>query len=202
VPRGGDVEEREAIERHYRAVWPDRVVTSTHWAPGPIAERLPDLHVVTIAPPTEGDPWIYATAGAWRVNEDGAHGIEFVAMHEGESLEVVEQLGVLAFYHAGPPENRLDVGHTLSIGKPWVQGSTLDALLISLPYPWGPTLEHCHVGKRHVRILWVVPIYEIEREFAQTNGVEALERRFDAAGLNVLNRRRASVVDSHDVRAP
>ena len=42
---------------------------------------------------------------------------------------------ILAYYHCGPPEQRLDLGHTTWLGEPWVKGSRLTHMLISLPSP-------------------------------------------------------------------
>jgi len=77
-----------------------------------------------------------------------------------------------AYYHRG---GKLGLGHTLPIGEPWLPGSRCDRLLASLPYPWGPELQTCHVGDRHVDFLWLLPITRQERDFKVANGLEALE---------------------------
>jgi hypothetical protein len=154
-----------------------------------------------VAPRTARDPWIFATVGAWRATENEAYGLEFVAVSKERSVEVMQRLGMIAFYQAGPIENGLGVGHTLSIGEGWVEGSPLDAVLISLPYAWGPTLEHCQLADRHIQVLWVLPIYEAERAFARTDGVDALEQRLEAASIDPLDPRRPPVASSHDIPA-
>ena len=106
---------------------------------------------------------------------------------------------MVAFYQAGPIENRLGVGHTLSIGDAWVEGSPLQALLVSLPYAWGPKLEHCQLVDRHIQVLWVLPIYEVERAFARTEGLEALEVRLEAAHIDTLDPMRPAVVSPRDI---
>ena len=103
-------------------------------------------------------------------------------------------LGMLAYYDASPAANRLDHGHTVPIGQGWVDGSPLDQVLISLPYPWGPELEHCEVGKRLVRVLWALPIYEVERQFKVSEGLEAFEQRLEAAAIDPLDMHRPPVV--------
>jgi hypothetical protein len=52
---------------------------------------------------------------------------------------------MVAYYHATSGDYRLDHGHTVPIGRPWIRGSSCDHLLLSLPYPWGPELETCTV---------------------------------------------------------
>ena len=73
-------------------------------------------------------------------------------------------------------------------------GSSCDHMLVSLPYPFGPDLQACHVGDLHVEVLWLLPITQAEREFKAASGQEALEQRFDEAALRYWDIRRASVV--------
>jgi hypothetical protein len=184
----------DKIFAHYQAIWPDRKGTSVHWTPEHMATRLPDLHVAKFPPAQPGDHWVFATIGAWRGTEPLKTGLEFVAVARSEAAAVLTHLGQLAYYNAGPPENRLGVGHTLSIGESWVPGSPLDALLVSLPYLWGPKLEHCQVGDRHIQVLWVIPIYETERVFGREQGLDALERRFEQVALDYLDPFRGPVI--------
>lgn len=184
----------DEVLAHYRRAWPDREVTSVHWTPDHMASRLPDLHMAKVAPAQPGQAWVFATIGAWRATESTGHGLEFAAVAKSEAAAVMTHLGQLAYYQAGPPENRLGVGHTLGIGEPWVPGSPLEALLVSLPYLWGPALEHCQVRGRHIQVLWVIPIYEEERAFGREHGLEALEQRFEDVSFDYLDPFRTSVV--------
>ncbi len=95
------------------------------------------------------------------------------------------------FYNRG---GNLDIGHTLPIGEPWLPESGCTCLLVSLPYPYGPDLQTCHVGDRHVEFLWLLPISEAERDFKVTSGLEALESRFEEVGLRYWQVDRTSAV--------
>ena len=159
-----------------------------------MGSRLPDFHIAKVRPEQPGGMWVFATIGAWRATADLDYGFEFVAVARSEAASVMIHLGMTAYFHAGPPENRLDVGHIGSIGEGWVEGSPLDAFLISLPYLWGPRLEHCQLLGRHIRVLWEIPIYEAERVFCRTHGLEALEQRFEAVPFDYLDPFRPSVV--------
>ena len=192
TPQRGDVHDR--ILDHYRRFWGASRVDEVHWTPGHVGERLPDLHIAKVRPAQPGEMWCFATIGAWQATEEASHGLEFVGAARSEAVSVLWHLALTAYYHAGPPDYRLDVGQTVSIGEGWVEGSTLDAILVSLPYPWGPDLEHCLLPERHIRVLWLLPISEAERRFAGTDGVEALERRFDDAAIDYLDPFRPSVV--------
>lgn len=103
----------------------------------------------------------------------------------------MELLAMTVFYNSG---GKLGLAHTLPIGEPWLPGSACDHLLISLPYPYGPELQTCHVGDRHVEFLWLLPISDAERDFKVAWGLEALESRFDEARLRYWQADRASVV--------
>ncbi|MEU1108965.1 suppressor of fused domain protein [Streptomyces sp. NPDC005866] len=41
---------------------------------------------------------------------------------------------------------------------------------------------------------WLVPIYAEESEYAKRRGLEALEERLERKGVNLVDRRRLSVV--------
>ena len=101
-----------------------------------------------------------------------------------------------AHYHCNPEDDsyRLDHGHTVPIGEPWLPGSACDHLLVSLPYPFGPELEMCHWDGGHARLLWLLPITEAERDFMGDRGLEALEQRFDDAAIRYWEADRPSVV--------
>lgn len=194
LPRlGRRLELHKQIRRHYDEHWGAGRIEEVHWTPGPVATRLPQLHIAKIAPSSEGEPWTLATIGMSEVDAGHNHGIELVAMAPDAGAAVIFVLGMLAYYHAGPEENRLDLGHTVPIGQGWVEGSALDHVLISLPYPWGPKLERCQLGKRQVRVLWALPTYEAERRFKAMEGLEALEQRLEAASINPLDPQRPPV---------
>jgi hypothetical protein len=112
----------------------------------------------------------------------------------------MKNLGLLGFYHAGPVENRMGIGHTVPIGEPWVPGSSMDYLLVQWPYPWGPKLAELTVGSQRIHVLWVLPIYAIEREFKSRFGLEALEQRFADAEMEWVDPFRAPVVEEEDLQ--
>jgi hypothetical protein len=67
-------------------------------------------------------------------------------------------------------------------------------MLVSLPYPFGPELEMATIGDHSVRLLWLLPITAAERRYKIEHGLEALESRFDDAGLRYWVATRGSVV--------
>lgn len=160
------------------------------WEAGPIREQNPHFRAVRIEPGEESGLWTYASVGAWAATEEQSHGLEFIIAVPVQDLRAVELLAMTAYYHQG---GTLGLGHTIPFGEPWLPGSRCDHLLVSLPYPWGPELQTCHLGDRHVDFLWLLPITKQERDFKVANGLEALESRFDERELRYWDPRRPSV---------
>jgi len=104
----------------------------------------------------------------------------------------VELLAMAAHYHR--TGERLDVGHTFPIGEPWVHDSTLDHMLVSLPYPFGEDLEILASGEHEVHLLWLLPITKAERDYKILHGLDKLEARFEDAGLKYWKHMRESIV--------
>jgi hypothetical protein len=184
----------DGILSHYRGLWGADNVDEVHWTLEHTASRMPDFDIAKIRTNQPDGMRIFASVGAWRATAAEQHGLEFVAVARSESASVLRHLTMAAYYHAGLPENRLGVGHTVAIGEGWVDGSPLDALFVSLPYLWGPKLEHCQLPDRHVQVLWLIPIYETEREYTRARGVDALEQRFEETSFDYLDPFRPSVL--------
>lgn len=180
-----------ALEEHVRRFFHDRSVEVFTWTAGPILDQNPHFRVLRVAPQTPGDVWTYVSVGGWAETADTNRGLEFMICTESEDPRAIDLLAMTVYYHRG---GMLDLGHTLPIGEPWLPGSPCDSLLVSLPYPFGPDLQTCHVGDRHVEFLWLIPITDAERSWKVSAGLEALESRFDEVGLKYWQATRASVV--------
>ena len=179
---------------HLDAFWPDRAADDFTWELGPLKERLPEFRVRCVSPQEQDDGWVYASLGAWEATADTGAGCEFVVHSPVESALHVELLAMVVNFHADPAYVPLDVGRVVDIGRPWLPGSNLTHLLVSLPYPWGPELECCTLPGLHIRYLWLTPITASEAVFVHGHGAEALEQRLEAAAVNSLAASRASVV--------
>lgn len=98
-------------------------------------------------------------------------------------------------HYCALPDSSVKVNDTLKIGWPWIDGSSCDHVLLSLPYTLGRSFEWMdEVVGNPVRFLWALPITEKEAEFAFKNGVESLERLFESEKINPLDPYRKSVV--------
>jgi hypothetical protein len=187
-----DKEVFEGERSHLDGFWPDRVHEEFVWTLSPIGRSLPRFRVRRIAPANRRDPWVYVTVGAWEATADDAHGTEFLLLSPSEDARHVELLSMVANFHADA-RYRLTVGSTTNIGRPWMDGSAADHLLVSLPYPYGPALELCQLRERHVRFLWLVPITAAEADLVRSQGLEALERLLEQSKVDVISPKRRSL---------
>ena len=103
---------------------------------------------------------------------------------------IVELLHAAAIYHRTGA--RLGLGHTVNFVQPWFCGSLCSYGFVSLPYPYGPSLEW--QDEPEVRFLWLIPITPEEAAFKNSHGIEALEERFEAVQFNYLDPMRPSVM--------
>ena len=157
---------------------------------GPMIEEAPWFRVLRFSPGPMYNLWAHVTLGASALRDEEG-GLEFSILTEYESPRFVELLTMSAYYHQN---HKLGVGHTVSLGEPWVDGSRCNCYLVSLPYPLGPDFEVCKVNDSHVHALWLLPITEKEREYKISNGADALERIFDQKALKYWDFSRRSVV--------
>jgi hypothetical protein len=161
------------------------------WTKGASFAALPDLQIVEI---TIGSKVHYVTAGASRILDQPGYGLEFCLIANAPSCTFVELMTMVTYLHS-MPEHRLGVGHTLNIGRPIVDASVLDRLLVSLPYPYGSGFEFAHASDgAHIRFLWLVPIGTREAQFRHDHGLEALEARFEEEALDFADLSRPEVV--------
>ena len=191
----GRVDPAGAVVEHLKTFFAGHEVTVVDWKVGPIESRVAGFEVARIGPgPRASGLWTYVTLGCWESTQTDGHGLEFIITARLKSDRLAELLAMCAYYHAGPPSQRLDLGHTVPIGEPWLPGSGCDHYLVSLPYPFGSDLEICDWGDGHARLLWLLPITEAERDYKADHGQEALEQRFEDAKVKYWDATRASVV--------
>jgi hypothetical protein len=180
-----------ALEEHVRTFFHGHQVEAFTWRAGPILDANPHFRALRVAPISPHGLWTYVSVGGWATTAATNHGLEFVLTVPSETPRAVELLAMTVYYHR---DERLGLGHTYPIGEPWLPGSQCDYMLVSLPYPFGPDLQQCDVGDRHVDFLWLLPITEQERAFKINHGQEALEARFDEIGLHYWVTRRDSAI--------
>jgi hypothetical protein len=188
-PPGDDV--CGALEEHVRRSFPGQVVESLAWDHGPVVKTNPHFHVLRAAPNADHSLWTYVSIGGWNSGGEGESGMEFILATPEQTERAVELLAMTVYYNRN---GRLGLGHTSPIGEPWLSGSQCDHFLVSVPYPFRPSIETAHIGDRHVAFVWLLPITESECDFKVRHGLEALESRFDEAAFEYADPHRPSVV--------
>jgi hypothetical protein len=179
-----------ALQEHVLRNFDGHAADAFTWNAGPILTTNPHFRALRIAP-TSQELWTYVSVGGWAATADTNEGLEFILVAPFDTPRAVELLALTVDYNR---DGRLGLGHTFPIGEPWLPGSRCDHVLVSLPYPFGPDLETCHVGDRHVDFLWLLPITEEERDFKVAHGQEALEVRFEEVELCYWDLNRASAI--------
>ena len=126
---------------HVNTFFEGHPISHREWPTGPVRRRVPHFDVYEIGPGPRLNLWSYVTSGCWESTAHNEHGLEFVLSATERNSRHLEILTMLAYYHAGPTQQRLDDGHTLPIGDPWTQQSMCTHLLSRSPTSTVPNLR-------------------------------------------------------------
>jgi hypothetical protein len=181
-----------SVHEHVRGFFAGHETRIRTFDRGPIQQVLPGFHVIEVGPGPMLGRTAYVSVGPGMPDDINDYHLELITVAAEPSERHVELLAMTAHYHL--TGERLGLGHTFPIGEPWVPGSKLDHMLVSLPYPFGPALEEMVVAGHEVRILWLLPISRSELDYKKQAGLEALEVLFDSEALEYWNPDRSSVV--------
>ncbi len=180
-----------ALETHIRRFFDGHECTKRTFKHGPIVTVLPNFKILEISPGPNSELWNYISIGAWEIKHPGYTVQEFLLATTEKHDCQIEYLAMIAHYHQ---YEKLDIGHTIPLGRPWLPNSNLDNLLVSTPYPYGPELEIFESNEFHLHINWLLPITESEKIFRHENGLESLEQLFDDNELKFWDEHRSSVI--------
>jgi hypothetical protein len=191
------VDAQSAIESHLRHGFPGQRVVVQGWRTD--AMSAPHVRVLRVDPETRGGLWLHVSSGASLPADESAEagpavkpeGSEFVLVTPFKTLRAVELLAMVVYFHG---VQELSLGDIVSVGEPWLPGSTCGHLLVSNPYLLADELWTLPLPGRTVNFRWVIPITATERAYATERGLDALEERFEQAGLEYWDPHRASVV--------
>lgn len=151
----------EKVRQFLGGVWPDNPQVELVWPMGPIAQSLPDFRVCRIGPRQSGDPWIYATVGAF---EASAEQVEFVLIADAEDVMHVETLTIITHFHS--TRRALTEGSVVNLGRPWIEGAPEDYIAVTAS-------DLSDAGD--VRYLTLTPITREQAASVRTNGISVLE---------------------------
>ncbi|WP_121632895.1 suppressor of fused domain protein [Tropicibacter alexandrii] len=163
------------------------------YVPQRMSGTLPGFHVLQIGPGPQTSGWAYVTQGLCQTTLADGDGLELCLVSPEPDARNVECLFMLGDYLV-EKVSTVHFGQTFDIGAPWLSG-LMTHLLLSKPYPFGPDLEIAKRPSGYVHHLWVLPIHKAEADFLHECGdLDALEDRFDVAGIDYLDPWRAAVV--------
>jgi hypothetical protein len=173
---------------HYEKVWG---TTAQRHAPPPAPDNSMPSEFCVVQLARSVDTIAFGTCGMSAGLDDVRLELHMLvaAAPAATAVSIVELLTVTAHYHR--TGRRLDIGHTVNFGRPWLPGSACDHALVSLPYLDGPALEWSKDGS--TRFLWLLPLTASEVAFKRTYGLDALEARFEQAEFNYLDPLRDAV---------
>ena len=180
---------RTQIQDHYRKVW-NIEPEPCPFSAGPVHELPLDFSVIKFPPHMTRQVWTYATCCMSQPSDQRP--IELYMFSPLEADEVVELLVVTAHYHRTTAP--LGLGHTVNLGRPWLDASACKYGLVSLPYLDGPSLEDLETASKALKFYWLLPVTHSEVEFKKKHGLDALEQKFDSVSLDYINPNRSSVV--------
>ena len=96
---------------------------------------------------------------------------------------MVELLAMVASYSTRQDHDGLHDGHTVPIGRPWIEGAEADHLYINRPYFVSRDFATLAIDDSFsVQFLWLVPITERARLTAKEDGSTQLVRDLAAEG--------------------
>lgn len=157
---------------------------------GPMRRRDRRFGVVTFEPFDASGPTLYLSTAVAR----GSRSVSFFALSDRPERGHVETLTLIAWRHVEGTLPPLEAGTVVPIGRPWLPQSPLSWVLVSPPYPMGPTWPDLQLPSGRWDLLWAQPISSREAQYARGYGVDALRKRFSLAGIRFASGRRSSVV--------
>ena len=186
------------LRKHIDSIWPKNKKKEYAYEDSKFTKFLPNWRVIEIAPSKAREPWVYISLGTWELTKDelyeaGRYGIDFLITSPEQNLIHLKNLAWVAFFHADP-KYRLYLGDTMDIGDPWMPNATCDHFLVSYPHPFPDELETIKINDIYVSFWWLVPITAKELEYANSDGVEALETLLEKNRVDSVDIKRKSVV--------
>jgi len=163
------------------------------WKISKLQERF---RICRVHPAAENpiDPWVYLSLGAWELTASSGISFEFFLISTEQQDAHAETVAEVCAQHANIPSG-LKPGTVVSLGRPLLPNATVDHLLVTLPYPYGPMLEDVESPEgTNIRVLWLLPITAAEAVFAREKGTEALEQKFETIYMDFTVFDRPSVI--------
>lgn len=148
--------------------------------------KYPDFAVLKYYPNNDFPLFRYATLGMSSSIDQKP--IELYMLSQYENDFIVDILTWVAFYHKS--NEKFELCDTINLGEPWYKGSKCSYGLVSLPHIDSNEFKDCG----DVNCLWLLPITKQEYEFADKEGIFALEKKFSECELKFVDFHRDSAI--------
>ena len=119
--------------------------------------------------------------------------IEMFVYLETKNTEIAQMLVDVASY-VYREKTFIHWMHILPLGRRCAEGSSLKSLVFRVPRFEGKTFSQIETKNGDVQFLWACPVWNEERIFARTKGLEALENKLDKLGTDLFDLKRKCVV--------
>jgi hypothetical protein len=185
----------ELLQRHLSRFWPDHRCEPLMWTLGNWPREHPEFRVLELAPAGRDQPWIYVSAGTAHLRSFDGVGHEYVIRTWQHERLMVELLAMVASYSTREDHDGLHDGHSVPIGRPWVEGAEADHLYINKPYFVSRDFATLRIDDSFsVHFLWLVPMTDREKEWRHEHGQEAFEQWLQDHGVKPEDPARRSSV--------
>lgn len=169
------------VLEHYIRRW-GKPITIHTFDSAEVSPSIRPLYIAVFSLPGDGLA-MYASIGMSRAGmlDSETNTIHYAEIFMGvyehfESLPKI--MAMLATY---PHNEKTFVApeHTIPLGMPIVQNSSLTSVLFAIAYFDPPWFRGLDVDGKHIQFLWVIPLTEREREFKTKTGWNALGQMFE-----------------------
>jgi hypothetical protein len=179
---------------HIEKFWHNNKKKEFVWKTGPISKAYKNFSVMEIEPLEKQEEWVYITIGASELHSPNHERLEFFILSPVQDKIHIDTLAMLANFHADFSYGGIYLGRVIEIGRPWMNNSSCEYFLVSLPYTIGKKFEHLQTDQFRIRFLWLLPITKNEADYIRKYNQEKLEEAFEKAEIEYLNPNRSSVV--------
>lgn len=156
---------------------------------------LPDspvqsLNLAYFAPAGPHSPVVFATCGASLFQMKDGRRVEAMMVHrrepQAEAFDAVHRLLASFALFAEANDEIVRIGDVVRAPTELEGFCKMDAVLFMPPVPFVPTFHRVEITKnREVELVWLLPVYDAEANYALENGPQSLMMLFAAQGLDL-----------------
>ncbi len=164
------------------------------------------LNLAYFAPQGPAAPVVFASCGASLFQMKDGRRVEALVLlrrePQGDAFEAVHRL--LGSFALFPEENDevIQVGDVVKAPEDLTQFCRMDAVLFMPPVPFVPSFHKFALSETEsIEMIWLLPVYQQEAEYAIANGPQALMMLFAAQGVDLTEPQRDCADTSTDPKA-